>query len=346
PLQKSKWSNTTLRRRAVEEAIKYIKAFNPSMVMAIDALFWDSVSHALSFMRDSRPKSFLVRTVLNFMALQDKNGMTFNETRRFNVSEDFYKVIEGVSTNNQYGPAVPVLFARLADNPLEVFAQKNYEPVLAAVFGQYFETMTGKNFAEQIATWLRRIAYSENNKIKLNGVAKDGNPDVTSESLANRRVARTSGYYDEELDTYFSASEVEALRSVYESFERQIIHTSSDKGTLRTAAFGGKASASQKAEFSASPAFMSSIASWLILKAIKELPLFMESLEKAMQFENRSARAFASRTNNNTHLLNVDKFYESFPYFLKPEIMHPSVFGAKQMAGMINKAICYSTGAQ
>ncbi|MEY4065528.1 MAG: hypothetical protein RIR26_1736, partial [Pseudomonadota bacterium] len=40
PLQKSKWSNTTLRRRAVEEAIKYIKAFNPSMVMAIDALFW------------------------------------------------------------------------------------------------------------------------------------------------------------------------------------------------------------------------------------------------------------------------------------------------------------------
>ena len=74
--------------------------------------------------------------------------------------------------------------------------------------------------------------------------------------------------------------------------------------------------------------------------------LFMESLEKAMQFENRTARAFTSRTNNNTHLLNVDKFFESFPYFLKPEIMHPSVFGSKQMAGMINKAVCNSTGAQ
>ena len=79
---------------------------------------------------------------------------------------------------------------------------------------------------------------------------------------------------------------------------------------------------------------------------MKDLPLFMQSLEKAMQYENRGVRALTSQTDNNVHLVNVDKFFENFPYFLKPETMHPSVFGSKQMAGMINKAVCQSVGQQ
>lgn len=343
PLQRSKWSDPALRRRAVDEAVKYVKSFNPSMIMAIDALFWDSVSHALSYMRDSRPRSFLVRTVLNFLALHDKNGMTFNETRRFNVSEDFYRVLEGISTENSYGPAVPVLFARLANNPLEVFAQKNYEPVLAAVFGQYFETLTGRNFAQQFAIWLRRISYSENADVNVTAAEKGWNPHFPRHKSSEQRVARASGYYDDELQMFFSADEVNTLRDVYESYEKEIQQVANDQSLLNDET---KNLGTMTTQTNAVSPLVSSLANWLVMKAIKELPLFMESLEKAMQYENRGARAFTSQANNNTHILNVDKFFESFPYFLKPEIMHPSVFGAKQMSAMINKAICSSAGAQ
>ena len=346
PLQKSKWSNQALRRKAVEEAVKYIKQINPSMIMAIDALFWDSVSHALAYMRESKPRSLITRTVLNFLALTEKNGVTFNETRRFNVSEDFYKVLEGISQENQYGPAIPILFGRLANNPLQVFAQKKYEPILAAVFGQYFETITGLNFAGQLAVWLRRISYSENPHAQLSAVEPGWTSQHSLGTLASNRIERIGGFYDEELDTYFSASEVEAARDAYEEYEKQLNNALTEKGLLvglsSTKVSQDDATMRTKKQ---SP-LISSLANWIVMKAIKDLPLFMESLEKGMQYENRGIRAFTALQNNNTHLVNVDKFFENFPYFLKPEIMHPSVFGARQMAGMINKAVCQSVGAQ
>lgn len=346
PLQKSKWSDPTLRRKAVEEAVKYVKRINPSMIMAIDALFWDSVSHALAYMRSTRPKSLIVRTILNFLALTDKNGMIFNETRRFNVSEDFYKVLEGISQENKHGPAIPIMFARLANNPLQVFAQKHYEPIIAAVFGQYFETITGLNFSQQLATWLRRISYSQNADIQMTAIEPGWTPRHALGTLASSRIERTSGYYDEQTDTYFSAAEVDSAREAYEEFERDLNNALVERGIISNNLSTQSAQDDATMRVKKQSALIAGLANWLVMKAVKDLPLFMESLEKAMQYENRGARAFAAQQNNNTHIVNVDKFFEVFPYFLKPETAHPSVFGARQMAGMINKAICQSVGAQ
>ena len=346
PLQKSKWTNSSLRRRAVEEAIRYVKNTKPSMIMAIDALFWDSVSHALAYMRATRPKSIIVRTILNFLALTDKNGMTFNETRRFNVAEDFYLVLEGISQDNKYGPAVPILLARLPNNPLKVFAQKQYEPVLAAVFGQYFETLTGLDFSQHIAVWLRRIAYSENADAQLTAIEPKWNVSHSFGKLKKTRVERVSGYYDDTTESLFTPEEVQNIREAYEEFERSLNENLEERGLLVTSEASQSAQENATLRVKQQSPVITSIANWLVMKAIKDLPLFMESLEKAMQYENRGVRAFASQQNNNTHLVNVDKFFEIFPYFLKPEIMHPSVFGAQQMAGMINKAVCQSVGAQ
>jgi hypothetical protein len=309
-------------------------------------MFWDSVSQALAYMRQSKPKSLIVRTALNFLALTDKNGMTFNETRRFNVSEDFFKVLEGISQENEHGPAIPILFARLVNNPLEVFAKNNYEPVLGAVFGQYFETLTGLNFAQQLAIWLRRISYSENPNVQLTAIEPGWTTTHSLGTLATQRVERTGGFYDEETDTYYSAAEVEEARASYEEIERSINAALSENGLLgqSSAAFSSQDDSTMRVK--KQNALLSGLANWVVMKAIKDLPLFMSSLEKAMQYQNRGARAFTSLQNNNTHIINVDKFFEHFPFFLKPEIMHPSVFGARQMAGMINKAVCYSVGAQ
>ncbi|NBO37925.1 hypothetical protein EBU99_05005 [bacterium] len=342
PLQKSKWTDPELRKRAVEQAIRYVKSTNPSMIMAIDALFWDSVSHALAYMRESRPKSLIVRTLLNLMALTDKNGTTFNEVRRFNVSEDFYKVLRGISSDTADGPAVPILMARLINDPLEVFAQKKYEPVLGAVFGQYIETMTGQNFAEQLAVWLRKVSYSENPNAVLSAAERGWTAGTLKTAAADERVERTGQFYDEETDTVFTAAEVEDIRDAYEEYERILNSALSEYGLL-SKSLSGQANQSQNtARVKKQSGLVAALANWALLKAIKDLPLFMESLEKAMQYENRNARAFSSLASNNTHLINVDKFFENFPYFLKPETMHPSVFGAKQMAGMINKAVALS----
>ncbi|MEN9810867.1 MAG: hypothetical protein RLZZ488_2434 [Pseudomonadota bacterium] len=325
PLQKSKWTDVALRRKAVDAAIRHVKSLNPSMIMAIDALFWDSVSHALAYMRESKPDSLIVRLLLNVMALQDKNGMNFNETRRFNVSQDFYQVLAGISQDNQYGPSIPILLARLINDPLTVFAQKKYEPILGAVFGQYIASMTGQNMADQLAQWLRRMST-----VGINSLSAD-----------------EETYFDEETNTHYTAAELETLRSAHDDFQK-ILSAALEENGLPPSVYFNSLAEPRKAPVIGKSAsgLISALANWAILKAVKDLPLFMQSLERAMQYENRAARAATSQSDNNIHLVNVDKFFENFPYFLKPETMHPSVFGARQMAGMINKAVCQSVGQQ
>lgn len=325
PLQKSKWSNPTLRRMAVEAAIKHVKSLNPTLIMAIDTLFWDSVSHALAYMRESKPDSIIVKALLNVMAFQDKNGTTFNETRRFNVAEDFYQVLRGISQDNQHGPAIPVLIARLIDNPLEIFAQKKYEPVLGAVFGQYLATLTGQNFADQLALWLRKMSA-----VSLSAHSED-----------------VDGYYDPESRATYSAEELDTLRQAYQDYQQLLSERLEEQGISPQSFFAAQNSTKPNpVGNNSSTGLINGLANWAILKAVKDLPLFMQSLERAMRYENRGIRSLTSQPDNNTHLVNVDKFFENFPYFLKPETMHPSVFGSKQMAGMINKAVCQSVGQQ
>lgn len=324
PLQKSKWTNPVLRRKAIDAAVAHVKSLNPSLIMAIDALFWDSVSHALAYMRESKPNSIVVKALLNIMAMQDKNGVTFDETRRFNVSEDFYQVLKGISQDNQYGPSIPVLVARLINNPLEVFAQKKYEPVLGAVFGQYLSTMTGQNFGEQLALWLRRMSTAHS-------------------SLG---VLSSEGYYDSESKTTYSAEELEFIRQANEEFQQLTAEKLEEAGFKAKGLTPTDSNRPEPSTQKSGGGIVGAITNWAILKAVKDLPLFMQSLERAMQYENRGIRALTSQSDNNVHLVNVDKFFENFPYFLKPETMHPSVFGSKQMAGMINKAVCQSVGQQ
>ncbi|MEY2987566.1 MAG: hypothetical protein RJB13_1087, partial [Pseudomonadota bacterium] len=341
-LDRSKWTDKRLREQAVQEAALYIKRINPSLILGIDTFFWDSVSHALAYLKESRPSSLVVRLVINFMAKTDKNGSNFNEVRRTNISQDFFRVLELVSSENSMGPAIPVLLAKMHDNPLQVFSQNNYEPILAAIFGQFFETLVGVNFSEHLAFWLRKIAYSKNEHIQLIPTESGWEPKPLNSNLKQTRVARTEAFYDEESDLYFSAEDVVQIRESYEEFEFQLNDILKQRGII------GDALDSKETQLSVqrSSGLIAKLANWLVLKAIKDLPLFMESLEKAMQHENRSIRAMTSMATNNTHILNVDKFYENFPYFLKPETIHPSVFGAKQMSKMINKSICSSGGGQ
>ncbi len=341
-LDNSKWTDKRLREQAVQEAALYIKRINPSLVLGVDTFFWDSVSRALSYMRESRPSSFIVRLVLNYMAKNDKYGRNFNEIRRANVSQDFFKVLELVSTENQMGPAIPVLLAKMHDNPLQVFSQNNYEPILAAIFGQYFEGLIGVNFAEHLAFWLRKIAYLKNAHTLVTPAEQGWQPHMLSQPMAHTRTARTEGFFDDELEIYLSGDDVEQIRESYEQYESQLNQMLTQRGIINSAQSHQDAQLSLKR----SSGLVAKLANWLLLKAIKDLPLFMESLEKAMQSENISIRAMTSKTTNNTHIVNVDKFYEHFPYFIKPETMHPSVFGAKEMAQMINKAICSSGGGQ
>jgi hypothetical protein len=250
--------------------------------------------------------------------------VTFNETRRFNVSEDFYQVLKGISQNNQHGPAIPILIARLIDDPLKVFAAKKYEPVLGAVFGQYIATYTGQNFADQLALWLRKMST-----VNLNALTND-----------------SEGYLDPATGEHFSSDELNAIRDANEEFQRLMSEKLEEHGLSVSSYFNALQNNPPSAQPRTQLGLISSIANWAILKAVKDLPLFMKSLERAMQYENRGVRALTSQSDNNVHLVNVDKFFEMFPYFLKPETMHPSVFGAKQMAGMINKAVCQSVGQQ
>ncbi len=362
-LMASRWTDETLREHVVQSTINRLRSLNSHIIFSIDMLFWDSIAHTYSLLRDSHPKSFVVKFALALATRSPGADGIFNEVQRHNITVDFERMLKGLSTGDFAHAPVPILLGRLLDDPAKVFNQLNYQPIIGALLGQFMSAVTGRDFTTEFTEWLRKISYVKGENAKITPLESSWYNRIKNgwSNSPAKRQPRLEGFTDSDSGVSFSADEVTLARKSYEKYEILLEEELEKRGLTAKILVqkwqDAETFQSNKSPYRADPAgggqpgtllpaSITGIANALILSALGDLPLFIQSLSSAMNLSNERSRVFTERTDNNVHLLNVDAFYKNFATFLKPETMHPTVYGAKLMAELVDKSVCESEGPQ
>lgn len=156
-LEASQWSDPDARERAIAAVAKQLASYRPSIVLAIDVLFWDSFVRTLSLIREQGTSSLVLRFLLSALERSNQASDLFDQERAQNIRTAFYEVMRRVSRGEttEHSAPVPILIAKLLDNAPDTFKEKQYEPVIAAILGEFASQITGKNLAAELLAWLR-----------------------------------------------------------------------------------------------------------------------------------------------------------------------------------------------
>lgn len=308
-LLKSQWRDPELREQAVHSFAAHLASLQPSVVFGVDTLFWDTVMEALYRLNERGAESPLVRIVFAVLEQTPIGVRIFDQERRENIRADFLQAMSLVSKGYPGYEPVPVLMARLADMPLRKFKARNYMPVLATVFGQYFEQITGLNLIDDLLYWLDRIVFS--------------GPSAAQSPFPARLQS---------LSVTFSAADRVKLQEELR-WALQRYSTQGSKPRFSSDPLGGRGLVML-------PSFTKGIVGPLVAAVLVELPEFLQGLADSFDAVNRSVVAVGEDAQNNLHVMNVDEFFENLGYFLNPRTAHPSVLGAKRMAAMVERTLC------
>ncbi|MCA2961407.1 MAG: hypothetical protein IOD12_14245 [Silvanigrellales bacterium] len=305
-LEASRWADPLARAQAIEAVSERLASYKPSIVLAIDVLFWDAFVRTLSLMRENGTSSLVLRFLIGALERSPNGPDLFDQVRAQNVRTAFYEVMRRVSRGDTAASpeAVPILIAKLLDNAPDRFKTKRYEPVIAAILGEFASQMTGKDLASELLIWLRR--ESEN-------FTPPGNASQDAVPLGPQ----------------LSGAEKRRARAALEAFDRSRPRDPSGR--------------SEQAQL---PALARPLVTALLIDVLKESGSLLSALGAAMNEANAALRAITADSTNNIHLVNADAFFEDFASFLKPETMHPSVAGARRMGEMMNSAVCSSKEPQ
>jgi hypothetical protein len=298
-------------------------------------LFWDTVFESVYRLRESGPQSPLLRLALSILGQTPAGIQIFDQQRRLNQREDLFRALAMVSRGIDGKPPVPVLLARLADDPIAKFREKEYMPVLATIFGQFLEQVTGANLIDELLFWLDKIAVMQ------------GQPGFLIQDFARRP---NGSIHIPGLDLTLSPGDVKELRATLNTIRSQLPSPEDESdvpeqspglfsiGTQNNIRFSFDPVGGSKVTLL--PGFTSGIVGRLLVGALVDLPAFVNGLDASFKSVNTQVAALTSATDNNVHELDVNEFYENLGYFLNPRAAHPSVLGATRMARMVEKTTC------
>lgn len=331
-LNKTGWRDPALREKAISALADRLAGFDAGLILGVDTLFWDTVFETLYHLREAGVHSPLVRLIFAVIQNLPIGQRIFDQERRENIRADFLEALTRVSRGHGGHKATPVLLARLANEPITKFKDKRYMPVLATIFGQFFQQVTGVDLMTDILRWLDRISFVE--------------LPAGAHEAKGASIPRSGGIQIDELGVSFSADDVRQLRKTFHMLYKESAQKSDDlygnsislARQPRTVRFafdpvGG-------AEVTMFPKFTQGIVGRLLGAVLVELPGFVEELEEVFASVNKSVIELGSRTDNNVHILDVNEFFDNLGYFLNPRTAHPSVLGAERMARMVDRTIC------
>lgn len=335
-LEKTGWQDASLREQVIDSMVRRLASYNPSIVLALDLLFWDTVFEAIYRLHETEPRSPLVRLALAILERSPIGNQVFDQRRRQNQRDDLLQVLARLSRGVDGSKPVPVLLARLADNPLSKFRDSHYMPVLAALFGQFAEQVTGLDLTRELLFWLNKIAVIQgvqehrmgdailSRKLRLDELGLElDEADLRLLQQTFTEIAGTIPQLDEsELDSTMT----ERFSSNPSSMTLKDVQFSYDP-------VGGS-------QVTMIPKFLSGLVGQVLLRALSEIPDFISGMNESFLHVNSLVDQLHQASDNNVHQLDVNEFYENLAYFINPRTAHPSVLGAKRMARMVEKTIC------
>lgn len=346
-LDESGWRNNALRAQIIENTVRNLRTYRPTVIVAFDLLFWDAVSDAFGYLYSHDPKSKLFRYLRPFIEKRKFAKDMFDGVKRENIRHDLYEVLAQLSRGDARNPAIPTLLSGLMDNPKEAIRNNKLEPVLAALFGQFIYRYTGKDVSVDLADWLRKLGF-ENSPFSISAAGLFFAHDSAARmDNALFRAPRYGDYFDEESRSHFSSLEITESRELYESFESYAQRLRNGEDQDGQTNFDDMEILKEYRQDASSGPKVGRLNQWvagllngMLLEGMGDLPIFFEGLHRAFNNTNARTREFTSREDNNVHYVSADTFYSNFATFLKPETMHPSVLGAKIMANSFDSEIC------
>jgi hypothetical protein len=318
-LVKRGWRDAAQRELLVSSTVEYFRSFAPSIVFSVDSLFWDAVPQMFHYARLEKPSSLMAK-LLTMPVVSKLLGLdNFDDVQRENMTADYYRVLERLSAGDATRPAVPVMLGRLIDAPGESIKARGLESEFGMLIGVFVAVFTGRDFTAEITRQLKKLSYEVPNPGKLGTM---GLP-VSESGLTGSEIALVK-------NALAQAQQIEDA------------HYLKEFGAKQAAAM--KANGADNGTKPALPWIVRGAVNAAILNALGDLPLLIKSADRAFTTQNRFAREVAARTSNNVQLVNVDEFYLKFHEIVNPHTMHPSVEGAKEMADLVDRALCNSVG--
>lgn len=159
-LDASGWAAGPVRDEAVRRVVERLSAVEPGSVLAIDILFWDAIARTLSLAREKGTDSIVLRFLISALERTPVGQELFDEQRMAGVRAAFYEVLQRVSRGDDgrgglHASPPPVLLARLLDDAATKLRAQGYEPIIAALVGEFVSRFIGRNIAGDLVDWLR-----------------------------------------------------------------------------------------------------------------------------------------------------------------------------------------------
>ncbi len=161
-LKKGEWKDKALRQLLIHKAATKITNSKPSLIFMVDTFFWDTVPLMFHYVKKEKPNSILFKLITSKLfqkAIDTKLGSVETEKNKI---EDFFEVLRRVSKGYQTGRPVPIILARLIDNPGKEIISSGNQEAFGALIGTYIKTLTDIDLTEELTYWLKQIKYDKN----------------------------------------------------------------------------------------------------------------------------------------------------------------------------------------
>lgn len=318
-LEKQGWRDAALREQLVNSTVEYLRSFDPSIVFSVDSLFWDAVPHMFHYARLEKPNSLMAK-LITMPAVSKLLGLDFyDDVQRENMIADYYKVLERLSAGDAKRRPVPIMLGRLIDAPGETIKARGLESEFGMLIGLFVSVFTGRDFTAEVTEQLKKLSYEvpNPNTLGVMGLPVSESGLTSSEiDLVKLALARAQEVEDSYYQKEFGIEKASEMKRVSTQNEQKPVLPWIVRGAVNAA----------------------------ILNALGDLPLLIKSADRAFTTQNRYAREVAARQTNNVQLVNVDEFYLKFHQIVNPATMHPSVEGTREMADLVDRALCNSVG--
>ena len=206
-LIKDGWKSEEDREKLIELTVRRIEDQKPSIIFLTDTLFWDTVPRALYYAKQKGMNSTLLN-ILNNPLLTNKLKHTrfygFEQEQR--MHDDFFEAVARISRGHYNGTEIPVVMARLVDNPAAKYVSSGVVVDFAKIVASVIYQISGINLKDKMIASFGKVDledlgynpeaeldYFETKEFSEGQIAKVQDIFSQNSSLPGKALTRLSG---------------------------------------------------------------------------------------------------------------------------------------------------------
>lgn len=169
-LEATGWTDRALRKELINTVVTRISSIQPTIIFALDILFWDSFSHSIALFLEKSPRSITGKVISKLYSRSSSGKKDLDLRRRINITADFYETFASISNAANRGGATPVLVGRTMRDA-KLYFKQNPE-LIGALLSQFMRAQTGLEITPELEEERKKIEYRESSNQQSLSAAK------------------------------------------------------------------------------------------------------------------------------------------------------------------------------